>query len=336
MLFKNFELYNVAELVPHEDGIGWRMSRVPKNVRDAMNGSMMPFNTAGCEFRFVINSGTAKITLRMASEKAISDAILYYGGVQSGWQTLTHHIRGEDTVIELAPPANAEQVAKINEASGYPYSPNVIRLLLDSAGVILVDAEGDVRPPREDEVPAKRFLMYGSSITHGSLACALNNTYLSKISRRLNCDMYSFGFAGSCRLEKEMCDYIAEQGNEINPRTWDFAVMELGINALNLECDEFERRVRYLLSRVTEKNPDKKLFVIDIYYYYSDLMGDPKPDIFREIVKRCASEYPQILHIPGKELLTSIRGISSDNVHPNIDGVQEITDKLGAILEANI
>jgi len=27
MLFKNFELYNVAELVPHEDGIGWRMSR---------------------------------------------------------------------------------------------------------------------------------------------------------------------------------------------------------------------------------------------------------------------------------------------------------------------
>lgn len=334
MIYKNFELYNVANLVPVDGGM--LMARVPENVRMAMaeQGRRMATAACGCEIRFVINSGKAKLTLRTRDPGTSATAILYYGGVQAGWTTLYQKINDTDTVLEIAPPNEPEKLKLISDAAGYPYSTQVIRLLFDSPQIVIVDLEGDVRPPLAEETPAKRFMMYGSSITHGSLACAPNNTYLHQIARRLGCDMYSMGFAGACRMEPEMCDYLSEQDNEINPRRWDFAVMELGINILGIEPDDFEHRVMYLLTKMTTKNPDKKLFVIDIYYHSADLTNPEKSDLFREIVRRCAAKFPQARHIPGKSLLTSARGLSADFVHPNIDGVDEIARNLGAILEA--
>lgn len=338
MLYNNFELYNVAELIPHKDG-GFNMCRVPSSVRAIMPefGQRQVCNTAGCEFRFVLNSGKAEITLRLDTPGAHAEAILYFGGVQSGWQTLTHTIGNEPTTIVIENHPEFEKLKRISDAAGYAYDPRVIRLTFDSNQLVLLDAKGDVRPPLESEVPKKRFMMYGSSITHGSLACAANQTYLAQIGRRLNADFYSYGFAGSCLLEREVCDYISEQGSEINPRSWDFAILELGINALWLSCEEFAKRVDYLLERMLTKNPGKKLFVIDIYYHYGDLVDDGKTGLFREIVKKACEArmeaHPELMHINGLELLSGSRGLSGDYVHPNVDGVHEIGEKLGDILE---
>ena len=338
MLYNNFELYNVAELIPFEGG-GYLMSRLPSKVRAVMGaqGQRMACNTAGCEFRFVLNSGKAEITLKMDTPGAHTRALLYFGGVQSGWQTLSYYIGSESTTITIENHPNPEALKRLSDASGYAYDPKVIRLTLESAQLVLLDAKGDVRPPLPTEVPTKRFMMYGSSITHGSLACSSNLTYLSQIAHRLNCDFYSYGFAGACLLEREVCDYISEQSNDINPRSWDFAVLELGINALGLESGEFTARVDYLLDAMLTKNPGKKLFVIDIYYHNGDFEGSPKADEFRNIVKHAcesrAKTYHEIMHIPGRELLTGPRGLSGDFVHPNVEGVREIADKLGEILE---
>lgn len=338
MFYNNFELYNVAELIPYEEG-GFKMCRVPARVRAVMPefGQRLVCNTAGCEFRFVLNSGKAEITLRHDTPGAHTDATLYFGGVQSGWQTLTHTIGYEPTTITLENHPDFEKLKRISDAAGYDYDPRVIRLTLDSAQLILLDAKGDVRPPLRSEVPKKRFMMYGSSITHGSLACASNLTYLAQIGRRLNSDFYSFGIAGSCLMEREVCDYLSEQDNEINPRSWDFAILELGINALGLSPEEFTRRVDYLLDAMLSKNPGKKLFVIDIFYHYGDLVDDGKTKLFRSIVKKAcesrAGEHPELMHIDGLSLLSGPRGLSGDYVHPNVDGVREIAEKLGAILE---
>lgn len=334
MIYKNFELYNVADLVPVERGL--LMARVPENVRMAMSeqGRRMATAACGCEIRFVINSGKARLTLRTRDAGTSTTGILYYGGVQAGWTTLYQKITDTDTVLEIAPPDDPVKLKMISDAAGYSYSTEVIRILFDSPQIVIVDLEGDVRPPCDDETPAKRFMMYGSSITHGSLACAPNNTYLHQIARRLGYDMYSMGFAGSCCIEPEMCEYLSEQNNAINPRRWDFAVMELGINILGITPEDFEGRVMNLLTKLTEKNPGKKLFVIDIYFHSADMTNPYKTDLFRDIVRRSAAKFPSARHIPGKSLLTSARGLSADFVHPNIDGVDEIARNLGAILEA--
>ena len=340
MFYNGFELYNVAALLPHPDG-GCRMSRVPADVRAAMSeqGQRMACNTAGCEFRFVLRSGSAKITLRMDTPGAHTTAILYFGGVQSGWQTLSYTIGYEPTTITLENHPNPTMLRKISDAAGYAYDPCVLRLTFDSAQLILMDAQGDVRPPEPSEVPEKRFLMYGSSITHGSLACSANLTYLAQIGTRLDADFYSFGFAGSCLLEREVADYIAEQGSERNPRTWDFAILELGINALGLPAEEFAARVDYLLDVMLRKNPGKKIFVIDIFYHLGDFSGDAKTAVFREIVRKAcekrACAYPRLYHIDGRTLLSGPRGLSGDFVHPNVAGVREIADNLTRVLTEN-
>lgn len=339
MLYNNFELYNVAELIPYKDG-GFNMSRVPSYVRSSMSelGQRMACNTAGCEFRFVLNSGKAEITLRLDTPGAHTEAILYFGGVQSGWQTLKHTISYEPTTITIENHPAPESLKRISDASGYEYDPKVIRLTLESAQLILLDAKGDVRPPLDSEVPKKRFMMYGSSITHGSLACSSNLTYLAQIGTRMNCDFYSYGFAGSCLLEKEVCDYISEEANDINPRSWDFAILELGINALGMSCEEFSNRVEYLLDKMVSKNPEKKIFVIDIYYHLGDLNNDKKTQDFRNIVKQQCEKRnsPYIYHIDGRNLLSSPRGLSGDFVHPNVEGVREIADNLYAVLRDKV
>ncbi|MGN1128353.1 MAG: hypothetical protein ACI4T6_05285, partial [Candidatus Flemingiibacterium sp.] len=60
-------------------------------------------------------------------------------------------------------------------------------------------------------------------------------------------------------------------------------------------------------------------------------------DEFRNIVRHAcetrAKTHSEIMHIPGRELLTGPRGLSGDFVHPNVEGVREIADRLGEILE---
>ncbi len=341
MLYNNFELHNIAELIPAaEDGSGsdgFYMSRVPSAVRECMSdqGKRMAIGLTGCEMRFVLNSGRAEITLSTAVPGATTYLLIYYGSIQSGWQTLRHYITDQPTTVTLGPPPSPDKLDGITKAAGLPFSPQVIRIIFECGALILHDAKGDVRPPRADEVPARRFMMYGSSITHGSLACTPNMTYLMQISRRLGMDMYSFGFAGSCRMEKEVIDYITAQ-DETNPRRWDFAIFELGINILGMEDDEFERRVKYTLDTAQKNNPGKKLFVIDIFYHSGDLFGSPKTDSFRRIVKACCEGRENVTHIDGRTLLTSCRGLSADLTHPNADGVAEIAENLGRFLEAHL
>jgi hypothetical protein len=334
MIYKNFELYNIAELIKAEGG-GFYMSRLPSYIRDKMGrqGQNMAICTGGAEIRFVINSGKAEITLRYNNPGSATHALVYYGGVQAGYTTLKQVIFDSPTTLVIENPPDADKLKAISDASGYKYDTKVIRILLESNQTVLIDCKGDVRPPRPEEVPANRFMMYGSSITHGSLACSQNLTYLSQISRRIGYDYYSYGFAGSCLLEHEVADYISEQGNEINPRTWDFAILELGINAGSLSNEEFSERVDYLLNRMLEKNPGKKLFVIDIFYHSGDLFGSQKTNDMREIVRSACNARSGIVHIDGRSLLSSARGLSADFVHPNVDGVREIADKLGKIIE---
>ncbi len=336
-VFHNFELYNVAALIPHQNG-GWNMSRVPPEVRTSMGeqGQRMACNTAGCEFRFVLNAGQAEITLKVDAPGGMTRGFLYYGSVQAGWETLYLNVYDHPTTLTIGSHPNPAQLETMSKAAGYDFDTKVIRLVFDSTQLVLLDAKGDVRPPRPEETPARRFMMYGSSITHGSLACAANLTYLAQIAEHLNCDFYSFGFAGSCRMEQTVCDYISEQENEINPRRWDFAILELGINALDLTAEEFGRRVQYLIDAMLRKNPGKKLYVIDIFYHYGDLAGNEKADQFRSIVRTiCVNEgndHPEIYYVEGRKMLTSPRGLSGDFVHPNVAGVREIAENLTKVL----
>jgi len=83
----------------------------------------------------------------------------------------------------------------------FPSFVNVSELFIGlKEGSILQEAEPY---PNEDPV-----VFYGSSITQGACASRSGNTYQNRLSARLGFDYVNLGFAGACKAEETMIDYL--------------------------------------------------------------------------------------------------------------------------------
>lgn len=334
MIYQNAELFNIAELISPEDGgAGMQPLRCPSSVRAHLNAAAQ--NTAayttGCELRFVIEDDQpVTVTLRNIGTPT-ARVLVYYGSMQSGWKTLSYYTH--DTATELTfQNSNSERLEAFAKAAQFPFSSRVIRVLLPDGGtkMALLGIRGNIRPPRPDEVPERGCLLfYGSSITHGSLSCSSNGMFTQRIARALKMDAQNQGYAGSCHIEPEMADWLAQKAD------WRAMVAELGINIVDtVEPEEYRRRVRYFIETVHAANPQKYLFMIDMYYSGRDFDKKPFAAAYREVmaeeVARIASPY--VVYINGLSIMNGPEFLSSDFTHPSIDGVSEIANNLTARL----
>ena len=108
MIYKNFEIHNVAELLDNDDGsISWK--RIPSKAHIAMESKAadaVVYNSTGVELRFVIKGDSA--TIRMSSYEndptSFNTFHVYRGNIQGGWKDheIHRHVTGEieDFVIE--------------------------------------------------------------------------------------------------------------------------------------------------------------------------------------------------------------------------------------------
>jgi hypothetical protein len=72
--------------------------------------------------------------------------------------------------------------------------------------------------PLPSELPPKRLLAYGTSITEGTASTAAHLSYLAQAGRRLGMDVVNLGSSGSAYCEPEMAHYIASR------KDWDVCV----------------------------------------------------------------------------------------------------------------
>ena len=195
MIFKNIELYNVAELIPNENGFD--MLRVPKSVEKHMSEKGQPRNrySSGCEIRLVCLGDEVKIKLCTQTAEFLF-VYVYYGSIPAGWQDCRKVIT-KDGWITVNPPRDLEKLKTITEENSYPFDPNVVRIILPNSPCTIVDVEGECRPPKAEEVPSRTYLAYGSSITHGSLSLIQMNSYASRVAENFGANLINHGFAGS-------------------------------------------------------------------------------------------------------------------------------------------
>ena len=293
MIFQNIELHNVSEIEKNPNGEGYLMYRAPRAVAEHLGaqGQRMNRGGTGVELRFEITGEEgADIELRINSaDPARSARVIpvYYGNMGAPWQEAAKIVFTERTRIHVAPPSNMPLLERIHRENGYPFDPHVVRLLMPVSSYEIFSVSGAVCPPDPAHLPKKRLMIYGSSITHGSLAA---------------------------------------RGD------WDIAVLEMGINSLDMSEEEFAARVRYFVKTVVQKNPGKPVFCIDIFYYQGDLDGDAKADAFRRIVKAAAQEYGAFA-IDGRNVQTlGSAGVSGDFTHPNIRGHEVMAANLARII----
>ena len=332
MIFNNVEIFNASEMFQDPDG-GYGFLRVPSCVESHLTelGQSVNRGTTGVELRFVLKSGDAKVLIRNAGAGVISNAVVFYGDFVADWPETEKIIKDEYTELKIVQSPNIEAMREIARKYNHRFSPDVIRIVFKT-GIRLLRVEGDVMPPTPDLLPKKKYLAYGSSITHGSIAIERAYEYPWKVGEALGAETRNLGFAGSACLEKEMADYIAKTYE------FDFATFEMGINILGIAPEDFESRVRYFLSTVADSHPDSKIFAIDVFYCYSDLVGDGRAAAFRQIVKKVTEELarPNIVYVCGLDVLKDGRYLSSGLVHPGPRAFEEMSENLIRIMSDNL
>ncbi len=317
MIFEGAELYNISALEQCDDGM--RMLRVPPGIRDALSeqGKKMSAVCAGAEIRFFLKGDKAILRLSALEGSCTGRVQFYQGDFPGGCTGYMQNLNGSPIIVHL--PEKADWMQEERKS----YASSLIRILLPREEVHIQSVEGDIYPPGIEDKPSKRWLAYGSSITHGSIGAGIDGSFLFRAAAELRVDPLNLGFAGSAMLEPEMADYIAGR------KDWDFATIELGTNACGvLAADELRKRTVYFIRQVASAG--KPFGVIDML---SMEENEAKND-YRSFVK---NEMAQLgirnaIYIDGRRLLKSRSELTADGIHPGGVGHERIAQRLVRII----
>lgn len=334
MIYKNTLIHNVGELVENDNGsISW--IRVPCSVYDKMEseqGKNMCRGSTGVELRFVIESDSVTLKMRTRGKNGIFH--VYRGSIQGGWEDheVDKIVTNETADYVIKKSENIEILKKISEDFKQPFSPEVVRVVFDRGGFEIFDVIGDVRPPKPEELPKKTLLAYGSSITHGSNSIDMSHSWVSVLAHTLKMDCINLGMAGSCLMEPDIIEYIANEGVK---GSWNIAILELGMNALGWEPDKIIERVKNTLKQIAGRNTDKKIYIISPMYSHDDYNKYGNADKWRTNIEKTIKDlrYDNVTYINGLSLLGDMSLISADETHPNIYGINQIASRLGELLK---
>ncbi len=343
MIYQNASIHGAGELRREADLGAVRLQRVPESVRMNLDepAQSKTLNPAGAEIRFVINSGSAKITL--SSDGGPGTAKLFHGTFEAATEPFRFGSKPEAFEIKMPTDATGDRFNSLPDdtARHLRFHPRVCRLVLFHGQVLIHGIEGDIRPARGDELPEKTMLSYGTSITHGARASAFHLTYVAQTAWRLGTDLLNFGVGGACLAESAFADYLAQLNG------WDFAVLALSVNMIGhgFTVGEFADRVSYFVRTMAGDNPEKPVFCVSIYPYFgdwADLQPNAKgsPDQFREAYRSVVTSLglPNVHFIPGPEILTDISGLTVDMIHPGdlamINMGENLAARIGSVLGA--
>jgi len=257
---------------------------------------------------------------------------VFQGSFPISW----HYVHTDPTEIVTSYPDNMGSLNYLTKKFGLPFDSHLTRVILPyKPAVELVEIQGNISPPRKNQTPEKKYLAYGSSITHGFLAIRPTGSYVMRIAQMLGVDMINLGFGGGAYCEKQMADYIAERTD------WDFATLEIGINMLaaGFTVEEFRKAVEYFIRKIAESHPDRWVFCIDLFLCRWDFTSSStKQDKFREIVRNTVGNLnmPKLIYIDGREILGKFSQLTADLVHPSSSGMEEIAINLCKVIRRHL
>lgn len=334
MIHDQVELHNIAELVEVPGRSGLRCQRVPESVRQHLNPTardrmLMPAN---CEIRFASGSPAVKVTL--SCPDGLAEVIPFFGGFQLRER---FEIGPEPGAIELSYPERLGML-RPEVADAMAFHPRLWRLTVRGDGLHWHGIEGvDLRPPRPAELPAIRYLAYGTSITHGGAASAAHLTYAAQAAHGLGADLINLGVGGSAYCEPELADYMA--GRE----DWDIASLCLSVNMIGagFTAEQFGQRARHMVLALADANPARQVLAFSILPYFADVCsglegphGQGLAPAYRRVLEEIVAEAarPNLHFQPGTDLMTDLSGHTVDVLHPGDYGMMEIGQRLGAHL----
>ncbi|WP_435361726.1 SGNH/GDSL hydrolase family protein [Haloarchaeobius sp. DFWS5] len=343
MRHDEFDFHNVAELREpdeedhdtHRDGL--LLQRVPESVRQRLNdGAQRRMrHPAGVELRFVPD-GPVEVTLSTIPVKdRESGTVRVFWGPFQTHQTV--EIGPEPTTIRVEFPEKlADIVPEVREELSF--DPRVCRICLPGehrgGHMVYHSAEGDRRPPVDDELPDTRYLAYGTSITEGEAPLAEHLTYASQTATRLGAELVNLGSCGTAYCDPAMAEFIAGRDD------WDVATLALSVNMVGrFPVETFEERAAAMVDAVASAHPEKPVGVVTIYTNGRDVCAGHSEAVeceqFRESLRRVVKESSQAnVHLfEGPAIIDGIEGMTPDLTHPGDNAMIRMGENLASELQ---
>lgn len=194
-----FQIYGIA----YE---GDRYRRLPMAVASTVSDRVLALSdhTAGGRVRFSTNSSYVAIRAVMPKVSRMGHFAL---SASAGFDLYADGKYIKTFVPSVKMECGYESIISFNSAEMRNITIN-FPLYSAVASLEIGLQEEAVLAPHPDYSIKKPVVFYGSSITQGACACRAGNTYQNILSRKLNFDYLNLGFAGACRAEPAVIDYI--------------------------------------------------------------------------------------------------------------------------------
>lgn len=343
LVHQDIGFHNVTELEP-ADGGGVYLRRFPASVRSALIplGRMVSAEASGVELRFVTDSPNfclsigSRPSVLAPFERHQQDLFIFRGAFLHSHHRLDP---GKVNHINVVNIGNVEKFAEIAEPHGVAcgFSWRVWRAFFGRYTAMFMGLDtyqSPRRPPQPTEIPARRWLAYGSSITHGGAATVHHGAYVYHAARVAGLDVLNQGLSGSCRCEAQVADYFAARSD------WDIITLEIGVNMRgSTSPQEFGQRVSYMLERLRQRHPTAPIVLITLFPNAASAdrtAGSAAAsteserrfnDILRELVGGAKTVNMHL--VEGHELLDNFGDLSADLIHPSDYGHARMGANLG-------
>ncbi|MBM4017821.1 MAG: hypothetical protein FJ288_05745 [Planctomycetes bacterium] len=327
------QLWNCGGVEPTADGKGVLLYRAPKEVRDRLDaktpegkerdGAKQMRVAAHSEIRFVLNEGTkpedVKLHLRGKSGPSV---FWFWGDILAGEEKVS----AGDRARPITPHGHGLMFSLMEQYPKGRFANRVCRVVVQGLDVEFHGIEGDVRPPKPEEL-APVMLSYGTSISQGAYATRSDLAWNALTARALGYDFINLGSSGTAFCEPAIADYMASLD-------WNLCVLEISVNmaGTGFTTEQFKVRAGYMIDKLAKSHPKAPIVCISLFPFGTgDLWKNPNTKAYREALKEIveASGHKNVHFVSGPDLL-SFTGLSRDLLHPSDHGMIEISAKLSA------
>ena len=185
---------------------------------------------------------------------------------------------------------------------------------------------------RKAHIHQKRWIHYGSSISHSRAAARPSKTWTTIVSRKENLHLTNLGFDSECK-----CDPII--GKMISKLPADYITLKVGINLVDgdLNTRSFKPAVIGLIESIRETHKNTPLAICSPIYtpLYDDIRGGSNFNLkeMREVLEEIVDIYRKyddrnIYYCDGLKLFGEKESNTNmpDRLHPDADGQYIMAD----------
>jgi len=324
--------FNVSDFTPVEGVPGaFRLARFPERLEKTYRmpgGKSASRQSTGCELRLVPEGN--EVIFRLSSPDG-AKVHAYQGDFYLSSMNLTSPGLVQEFLVNMK--SRVRELPSEHQRE-QRFSNQVLRLVVDTGIVYFhaVDSYGfAMRAPQADEVSAKTWLAYGSSITKAD-----NYGYIHQAANRLAVDVLNKGMSGSCAVEAETAEFLAKEC------AWDFMTCEWGINMRgHVEPDDFAQRVTTALATLIETK--KPIFLLTVFpngsrFDSTEPQHLQREEAYNDILRQAVADIsnPLVQIIEGAEILRSPNWLTSDLLHPTHYGHSRMGECLAQILASRL